>query len=83
MREMAYLIIVIDPKLLMPDGEYPERVSELSDAIRSARPMDPAKPVRMPFDRSAEARRKRKAENAIEVPDRVYESLVKLAQTKK
>ena len=27
MREMAYLIIVIDPKLLMPDGEYPERVT--------------------------------------------------------
>ena len=34
--EMAFLVIVIDPKLLMPDGEYPERVSELADAIRSA-----------------------------------------------
>jgi LDH2 family malate/lactate/ureidoglycolate dehydrogenase len=82
MREMAFLIIVIDPKLLMPDGEYPSRVSELSDAIRSARPLDVDKPVRMPFDRSASDRRRRIAENVIEVPDRVFEMLVKLAQSK-
>ena len=83
MREMAYLIICIDPKLLMPNGEYPARVQELSEAIRSARPLDQDKPVRMPFDRSAAERRRRVAENAIEVPDRVYESLAKLAQSKK
>jgi LDH2 family malate/lactate/ureidoglycolate dehydrogenase len=82
MREMAFLIIVIDPKLLMPDGEYPSRVSELSYAIRSARPLDVDKPVRMPFDRSASDRRRRIAENVIEVPDRVFEMLVKLAQSK-
>ena len=51
--------------------------------IRSARPLDAEKPVRMPFDRSAAERKRRMAENAIEVPDRVYESLVKLAQSKK
>ena len=45
--------------------------------------LDPKKPVRMPFDRSAADRKRRKAENAIEVPDRVYESLVKLAEKKK
>ncbi len=83
MREMAYLIIVVDPKILMPDGEYPARVTELSEKIRSARPTDPKKPVRMPFDRSAANRTRCKAENAIEVPDRVYESLVKLAEKKK
>jgi hypothetical protein len=37
----------------------------------------------MPFDRSAAERRRRKGEDAIEVPDRVYESLVKLAGKKK
>jgi LDH2 family malate/lactate/ureidoglycolate dehydrogenase len=83
MREMAYLIVVVDPKILMPDGEYPARVTELSAAIRSARPMDAAKPVRMPFDRSAADRKRRKVENAIEVPDRVYESLVKMAEKHK
>lgn len=79
MREMAYLVIVIDPKLLMPEGDYPERVTELSDAIRGARPVDPAQPVRMPFDRSAADRRRRLAEDTIEVPDRVYEVLVNMA----
>jgi LDH2 family malate/lactate/ureidoglycolate dehydrogenase len=83
MREMAYLVIVIDPKVLMPDGEFPDRVTELSDKIRSTRPIDPSKPVRMPFERSAADRKRRKAENAIEVPDRVYQSLVKLAGNKK
>jgi hypothetical protein len=71
MREMAYLVIVIDPKVLMPDGEFPDRVTELSNKIRSTRPIDPKKPVRMPFERSATERNRRKAENAIEVPDRV------------
>jgi LDH2 family malate/lactate/ureidoglycolate dehydrogenase len=83
MREMAYLVIVIDPKVLMPEGEFPDRVKELSDKIRGARPIDPKRPVRMPFDRSAAERRRRKGEDAIEVPDRVYESLVKLAGKKK
>jgi len=79
MREMAYLVIVIDPKLLMPEGDYPERVTELSDVIRGARPVDPAQRVRMPFDRSAADRRRRIAEDTIEVPDRVYEVLVNMA----
>jgi LDH2 family malate/lactate/ureidoglycolate dehydrogenase len=83
MREMAYLVIVIDPNILMPDGAFPGRVTELSDKIRSARPIDPSKPVRMPFERSAAERKRRMAENAIDVPDRVYQSLVKLAANKK
>ncbi len=80
MREMAYLVVVIDPKLLMPDGDYPERVAELATAIRSARPAVPDQPVRMPFDRSAAARRRRLEEDAVEVPDRVHEALLALAQ---
>ena len=82
MREMAYLVVVIDPKLLMPEGNYPERVEALSDAIRSARPVDPDSPVRMPFDRSAAERRRRIAEDALEVPEQVYEKLVKMAAGK-
>ncbi len=80
MREMAYLVIVIDPKLLMPDGECPARVAELSDAIRSAKPMQPDMPVRMPFDRSAAQRRRRLADNAIVIPDSIWGSLRRLAE---
>jgi LDH2 family malate/lactate/ureidoglycolate dehydrogenase len=82
MSEMAYLVIVIDPKLLMPEGDYPDRVAELADAIRSAEPLDPTRPVRVPFERSANDRRRRQREDAVDVPDRVYESLVKMAGMK-
>jgi delta1-piperideine-2-carboxylate reductase len=82
MREMAYLVIVIDPKLLMPDGNYPERVSEFATAVRSARPTVPGRPVRMPFDRSVAERRRRLQDDAIEVPDRVHVALVELAARK-
>jgi len=82
MREMAYLIVVIDPKLLLPDGSYPQRVAEYGDAVRGARPTDPGQPVRMPFDRSAAERRRRLREDAIDVPDRVHDALVELAARK-
>lgn len=78
MQEMAYLVVVIDPKLLMPEGEYPARVAELSQKIRSARPSGDS-PVRMPFDRSAADRRRRLEDGAIEVPERVYAALTKMA----
>lgn len=81
-RNMAYLVMVIDPKLLMPLGDYPARVSELADAIRGARPESIEHPVRMPFDRSAEQRRRCQEMNAIEIPDVVYQSLLKLRQAK-
>lgn len=80
MRDMAYLVVVIDPRILSPETPYPERVAELSDAIRSARPRDPARPVRMPFDRSAAERRRRQEENAVEVPDEVHAALLALAR---
>lgn len=83
MHDMAYLVVVIDPALLLPDGDYPDRVAELSQAIRSARPIDPANPVRMPFDRSRTERARRLKEDAIEVPDRVHQQLVKLAQRRR
>lgn len=79
MSEMAYLVVVIDPKILMPEGDYPNRVSELSEAIRSSRPVDKAHPVRMPFDRSQAERERRKKTNTVEVPKPVYDSLVAMA----
>jgi LDH2 family malate/lactate/ureidoglycolate dehydrogenase len=77
--EMAYLVIVVDPGIFMPDGAFPARVQEYAELVRSARPVDPAQPVRMPFDRSAAERERRLREDAIEVPDRVYASLTELA----
>jgi LDH2 family malate/lactate/ureidoglycolate dehydrogenase len=79
-REMAFLIVVIDPKLLMPAGNYPSRVSALADEIRGARPLEGGPPVRMPFDGSAKTRRQNEAADQIEIPDVVHEALVRLTQ---
>ncbi|MFN7192588.1 MAG: hypothetical protein ACK5U4_14235, partial [Rhodospirillales bacterium] len=71
-------------KLLMPDGEYPARVADLSDRIRGARPIDAAKPIRMPYDRSVASRRKAIRRGTIEVPDPVRDALERMAdKTKK
>ena len=79
MREMAYLVVVIDPKLLMPEGNYPERVEEFANRVRTARPAVPGGSPRMPFDRSAADRRRRVAADQIEVPLRVFEALTAMA----
>ena len=79
MTEMAYLVVVIDPKVLMPEGQYPERVDELAHALKSARPLDPEHPVRLPFERSAEQRAARRKADSITVPKRVFDSLTAMA----
>jgi LDH2 family malate/lactate/ureidoglycolate dehydrogenase len=76
--DMAYFVIVIDPKIFLPEGEYPARVNELADEICSARPIDPQNPVRMPFARSAQLRRQNLQSGDIEVPDVVHAGLVKM-----
>ena len=63
----------------MPEGDYPHRVSELAAEIRGARPAG-TEQVRMPFDRSAAERARRMVEDVIEVPERVYESLLAMAR---
>lgn len=80
MSQMACLVVVIDPKLLMPEGDYPERVHELATAIRSARPVDPGQPVRLPFERSAAQRARGLAQDTIEIPQRVYDALQAMAR---
>lgn len=80
MRDMAYLVLVIDPKIMLPDGSYQQQVAELGEAIRGAQPIDPDAPVRMPYDRSAAERRRRLREGMIDVPDPVYAGLKVLAE---
>ena len=46
---------------------------------RAAKPLDPARPVRMPFDRSAAQRRKNLAKDTIDVAESVYEKLRSVA----
>jgi LDH2 family malate/lactate/ureidoglycolate dehydrogenase len=47
---------------------FRSRVSDYAEAVRAARPAG-TEPVRLPFDRSADTRRRILAQGAFEVPD--------------
>ncbi len=80
LANFGYLIIAIRPDLMGPAETFRENVSAFADSVRSARPVTPGSPVRMPFDRSREQRRQRLAENAIEIPDVLFTQLAAIAE---
>lgn len=76
----GFLLLVMSPGLFMPVDKYKENASAYAKAIRAAKPVDPRKPVRMPFDRSAGERRKMLSQNFLEVPDTLYKTLQKVSE---
>lgn len=78
-RDCGFFIVVVNPGLLGPADAFQQRAAAYADSMRATRPVDPKRPVRVPFDRSVEERARRLAANAIEVPDLVYEALKKVA----
>ncbi len=75
LESFGYLIVAVRPDLMGPAETFRENVSGFAQATRSARPLDPEHPVRMPFDRSRAERARRRAEDRIEIPDVVFEQL--------
>lgn len=75
LRDVGFFLLVVDPGLLTSADEFPQRVQEYADLIRSTRPVDPERPVRVPFERSAAERAHRLAAGTIEVDDAVHEQL--------
>jgi len=61
------MVIVAMKTSLFGDGEgCKRRIEAYADEVRSARPLDPASPVRMPFDRSFAEREKVRATGGFE-----------------
>ncbi len=79
--DCGFFLFVVDPGLLTSVDDYRQRVSAYADSLRTTRPLDPAKPVRVPFERSAVERERRLVADVVEVPDETYEALVKLTDT--
>ncbi len=77
----GYLVLAIRPDLMGPAQTFRQNVTAFADAVRSARPLPGAAPVRMPFDRSRQERQKRLAENVIDVPERVVSELIRLSRS--
>jgi len=75
----GFLIVAMDPGVLGPGEDFAARAAEYAQWARSARPLDPATPVRMPFERSAQARAERLQAGWIEVPELIHAQLLALA----
>lgn len=76
------VVIVLQPDLLTDPDEFRRTVSSYAASVREARAVVGGPPVRMPFDRSRAERRRRLAEDAIEVDDRVYRQLAAIAHAR-
>lgn len=79
MAGFGMIIIAIRPDLLTDANEFQRAVAGYAESVRNARPVAGGSPVRMPFDRSRAERRRRLAEDAIEVADAVHARLVAIA----
>ena len=74
-RDSGIFILAVNPGLFTAADDFMLRVSEYAQSVRDTRPLDPAHPVRVPFDRSIVERARRLAADAIEVPETVVEAL--------
>jgi LDH2 family malate/lactate/ureidoglycolate dehydrogenase len=76
----GFVIVAIRPDLLRPAETFRENVSAYARAVRAARPVAGGEAVRMPFDRSRQDRRRRLADDCIEVPDMLLAQLRRIAE---
>ena len=81
LRDMGFLFLAISPCLLAPAQDFKERAAEFAAAVRGAAPEPGVDAVRMPFELSANERRRRRAEG-IDVPDVVYQALIDLRDSR-
>ena len=72
---IGFFVLALDPGMLVSPEMFRKEVEAYADAIRSTRPEDPSRPVRMPFDRSRSLRTKALKEGVIEVPVEVLDAL--------
>lgn len=73
--DCGFFIFVVDPGLFGDAEGFRRSVDAFADELRLTRPIDPASPVRVPFERSAAERERRRAAGVIEVDDLVVKTL--------
>jgi LDH2 family malate/lactate/ureidoglycolate dehydrogenase len=74
------VVIAIRPDVLTSADDFARNVASYAASVRGARPVEGGPAVRMPFDRSRADRKRRLAENAIDVADAVHAKLVEIAR---
>lgn len=79
MSNFGHFTIVMDPEMFRPLEEFKKEVDMYSETIRASTPLPGHGPVRMPFDRSAEIRKRNLERGFVEVETTVIEELKKYA----
>ncbi len=77
LADFGMVIVAIRPDLMGAADVFRQNVSAFAESVRQAKPSEPGSPVRMPFDRSRRERQKRLSDDAIEIPDPLYEALLR------
>lgn len=75
----GFLIVALRPGLLGDEAAFRRQVADYAELLRGTRPLEPGGHVRVPFERSAAERRRRLAEDAIELPEPLYRQLTEIA----
>ncbi|WP_242140464.1 Ldh family oxidoreductase [Sphingomonas sp. TREG-RG-20F-R18-01] len=79
LRDCGFFMLVVNPALVDPTGDFAKRAAEYADSLRATRPLEPNNPVRVPFERSAATRAENLLSGVIEVSDAIYTALVGVA----
>ena len=73
LTDFGFFVLAIDPECFGPADEYTAKVSGYAETLRATRPLDPARPVRVPFERSAAERTRRRGDDALDIePDVIF-----------
>ncbi|MGA6156276.1 Ldh family oxidoreductase [Stenotrophomonas sp. NPDC087984] len=77
--DCGFFIVLFDPGVLTDPDDYRQRVAAFAESVRATRPVEAARPVRVPFDRSVTRRNDTLRRGTIDVPEAVVEALRKEA----
>lgn len=72
LRDCGFFLMALDPEILAGKDYFTTEATRFATSMRATRPIDPAKPVRMPFERSAAERNTRLSEGTVSVDEEIY-----------
>ena len=64
-KDYGFLLLVIDPKLTLPGGEFPDHMAELVDKIKATPRRPGVDEIRVPSERSFRERARRRVEGLV------------------
>ncbi|MCC6533936.1 MAG: Ldh family oxidoreductase [Burkholderiales bacterium] len=81
-QDYGFLLIVLDPGLLLPVEQFKRQVSELVDCIKATPRQDGVEEIRVPSERAFRERERRLASDSISLDSVVHDALKALIEKK-